>query len=308
MTASEIEHTCSYTTEDGVETPVSVTPSIRAVLVLYKVHLADSLTFQSLSAVLQQDAAAAQAIHLTVFDNTPGPPRSAGNSAVEYHHDPSNPGLARSYNLALATAGELSDEWLMLLDQDTTLTSAYFSEALSLTQRFARDGRVVAIVPKLVENGRVHSPHGDLVKSEPEALPRDFHGVSERAIHAFNSGAIVRASALRAVGGFPEKFWLDFLDHATFHLLQAQGGSIYVMSAELQHQLSTNGAIKGWNRTYLARHANLLRAEYEFYRSYGNAQQKQRYRLRLMRHAYGSLKHFRLPMVWQLLRTMTRTK
>ena len=287
---------------------MSVTPSIRAVLVLYKMHLADSLTFQSLSALLQQDAAAAQAIRLEVFDNTPGPPRSVNNNAIEYHHDPTNPGLARSYNLALATAEEQNNEWLMLLDQDTTLSSAYLLEALSLTQRFARDEHVVAIVPKLVENGRVHSPHGDLVKSEPECLPRDFHGISGRKIHSFNSGAIVRTSALRAVGGFPERFWLDFLDHATFHLLQARGGSIYVMSTELQHQLSTNGAIKGWNRTYLARHANLLRAEYEFYRSYGSAQQKRGYRLRLMRHTYGSLKHFRLPMVWQLLRTMTRTK
>ena len=286
---------------------VTPTPSIRAVLVLFHMQLQDSPTFRSLARLLQQGEAAALALRLSVFDNTPGAARVTPLDGIEYEHNPSNPGLAKSYNRALARATEQNDEWLMLLDQDTVLTATYLQETLDLVQRFADDAGPVALVPKLVEADLVHSPHYDLAGLMQERVSRDFQGFSSSRLHAFNSGAVIRAAALRAIGGFPEKFWLDFLDHATFHALQAGGGRVYVMSAELQHQLSTNAAIRGWDRTYLARHANLLAAESDFYRMYGDAHQKRWYRLRLARHAVGSMMRFRLPLVWQLLRALVKS-
>jgi hypothetical protein len=47
----------------------------------------------------------------------------------------------------------------------------------------------------------------------------------------YNSGALLRVKALQEMNGFPEEFLLDYLDHATFRILQNKGGRISIEHA-----------------------------------------------------------------------------
>ncbi|MGI4757057.1 MAG: glycosyltransferase [Janthinobacterium lividum] len=282
--------------------------TIRVVLVLYRMSPAQSPAFRALQELLAGDAAVAKTVRLTICDNTPGQVEDPVLPDARYHHNPSNPGLARSYNLALQHAKQAGDRWLLLLDQDTSPTPAYFAEALARAQEFEDKADVVAIVPKLIEHGVVQSPHRERMSLHPAPLEPDFFGLCEEPLTIFNSGAVIRVSQLQKIGGFPEDFWLDFLDHATFHLLRREGGRVFVMQAALLHQVSSNVKPEDWDRTFTERQKNLLAAEAKFYGLYGTGLQKRWYRIRLLRHAYGSLKHLHFPMLWQLMCTLVRVR
>ncbi len=281
-------------------------PAIRAVIVLYKMELQESPAFLSMTEILAAEPDLARAIHVSVYDNTPSPQRTCAIPDLEYYHDTLNPGLCDRYNHALTRAEREGNQWLMLLDQDTTVTREYIREAIARSEEFTDDVSVVALAPKLVEGGIVHSPRGDFIQTTPEFISPDFAGFPARYLRYFNSGSVMRVSALRTIGGFPTTFWLDYLDHSTYSELQSRGGRIYILSSNLPHLLSTEQKIRGWNRAYLAKHRNLLDAEYKFYVRYANSRQKRWYKLRLIRHLFGSMKHLRLPMVWQLARTLVR--
>ncbi len=282
-------------------------PTICVALVLYRMKLEESPTYLSWERSTQ-GSDLCEHFSLLVFDNTPGQPAALPSDFKgQYLHQPSNPGLAASYNVALARANSSGQAWLMLLDQDTVVTPSYLQEAMSVTQTFAEDATLAAAVPKLMENGIVQSPHRALTTLRPPLLSPDFHGFPAEKLHIYNSGALIRVSSMQAIGGFPLDFWLDYLDHATFHLLQQDGRRILVMRPALEHQLSANEAVLAWNRNYLRRHGNVLRAESLFYRRYGTRKERRWYRLRLLRMLYGALKHVRLPIAWQLLTALVRS-
>ena len=70
--------------------------------------------------------------------------RSSADFPIHYVHDPSNGGLASAYNYALARAESEEREWLLLLDQDTSLTAEFISELVETSESLAlplRGGR-----------------------------------------------------------------------------------------------------------------------------------------------------------------------
>ena len=280
---------------------------IVAVLVLYRVQLAQSTSYRSLAQAMPNVPGLQQCLQLIVCDNSPEPsPVPAGFSGT-YHHQPANPGLAASYNLALNAPEAAGATWLMLLDQDTVVTEQYLQEVQTVAGQYRDDLSMAAAVPKLMERGIVQSPHAALTTLRPQPLSPAYSGFPTETLHMYNSGALLRVSSLRAIGGFPVEFWLDFLDHATFHLLRASGGRVLVLHAQLEHSLSTNAPMRAWDTGYLKRHRNVLDAELLFYQRYGSPQERRWYRLRLLRLLYGALKHARLPIAWQLLHTAVRS-
>lgn len=260
-----------------------MTPRITAVLVLYKMAPEQSVAFTSLRQILLAHPDRAAQLNLIVYDNSPSPhPLPAFPAPVEYVHNPANPGLATAYNTALARALDDATPWLLLLDQDTTVTANYLKEAFATLP--ATPPNVAAVLPQLVQNGHVHSPQL-LPRLSSRALPADFQGVPPQPITAFNSGALLRVAALTRIGGFPQEFPLDFLDHATFHRLAADGGSFHVLRAQLPHDLST--ASLGGDAS-LARHKKVLIAERRFHDQTGGTQSAWQ-RLRRLKQTAGHL-------------------
>lgn len=235
---------------------------IQAVVVLYKSTLQGSATMQSLRRIFSEHPGIAEQITLLVYDNSPTPQGGGDVTAFgvpfAYEHDASNGGLAKAYGYALelATKGNLS--WLLLLDQDTTLTAEFFKELMT-TLETGPAAHVCAVVPRQVRDGAALSPR--LVRRGQE-LPVGA-GVASERLTVFNSAACVRVSALLSVGGFPQEFPLDYLDHVIFHRLQRAEGRLLILPVSLEHQLSVKNLAAEMS---LERYKGLLAAEWGFIR------------------------------------------
>lgn len=240
---------------------------ILVIVVLYRMSPQESPAFQSLVQTLKQVPQAS--IACVVYDNSttihelPVTP-----FACTYRHNPSNPGLAVAYQYALEQAEREHISWLLLLDQDTTVTAEYLVEAMQRVQELRVKEELGVIVPKLVQDGLVLSPHWAQGDKTGRSF-RDRSGVMELNVRAYNSGALLRVEAVRAAGGFPLDYPLDYLDHALFAQLQAQGRGIFLLHAALPHQLESKAqdillALKSSPRL-----RGMLTAETRFYRQYG---------------------------------------
>jgi GT2 family glycosyltransferase len=282
------------------------TKSILAVIVLYKRQAGESQSFTSLRNFLAQDSALASVLDLIICDNTPYPQTQPADFDDLYVQDQSNPGLARCYNLALSVAAERRIPWLMLLDQDTVLTEKYLDECLSVVSTLREQPDAVAMVPRLVNQGSVCSPHFAPFMGPARAVGPQMAGLAREHLYVFNSGAILRVDALQAIGGFPSEYPLDFLDHATFSELQVRGGRLFLLQAVLEHDLSTNDHGRH-DPALVPRQIGILDAEYRYYSQYGSARDRALRRLRLLRAAAGRIARGKnREQTWRILKAAFR--
>ena len=238
---------------------------IQCVVVLYKCSFRDSTTIRSLAECFLEGNEIAKRLSILVYDNSPlaqpWEETFLPGWPIEYQHAAENRGLPDAYNQALSVAQQKGIEWLLLLDQDTVL-DANFLHAL-----FAATGRppqpeVCAIIPKLFREGTRLSPQWvALFRNRP--LARGFSGISRKTVTAMNSAACLRVQAVLSIGGFPQKYWLDYLDHVVFHRLQAAGGKVLILDIVMEHRLSLRNLEAEMS---LPRFANFLNAEWMFVR------------------------------------------
>ena len=241
---------------------------IQCVVVLYKQSPKESEALSSLVRICSSEALLASQIAILVHDNSPqaqeyvlDSSEPAEHICIEYHHAPANLGLAHAYNCALALARECSIPWLLLLDQDTRVTKQFLIQLLeSLGEASTQE--CCAFVPQLVFNDLVLSPQ-IVNKVFYQRMPIGFSGLASKRLVAFNSGACIRVSSLMAIGGFPNEFWLDYLDHMIFHSLQESGGRVFVLDSRLEHSLSVADLESNVSHE---RYGNLLQAEWMFVR------------------------------------------
>ncbi len=264
---------------------------IVAVLVLYRMAPERSPTFRAMQEALAARPALAARLDLLVVDNSPEAQALPARLVGRYVHDGTNPGLARRYNEALGQAAATNATWLLLLDQDTSLRSEYFDQLERLADSLAGDPRIVGILPRLIAGERLLSPHIPEFRKSPYRLHLGVTGLLGGLTRGFNSGALLRVSSLQAIGGFPEEYWLDYLDHATFHRLQAAGGEFFIMDVSIEHELSIHRPEKHRDPANAERHRNQLAAQMLFYKQHGTPAERRRNRLNLLERAWDSLIH-----------------
>jgi GT2 family glycosyltransferase len=264
---------------------------IQCVVVLYKQRPIQSQSLSDLLRICGSEPAIGNQIAIMVQDNSPSIEESVPESlrtsfpiSLEYHHNPENPGLAYSYNRALDRAKEHKIPWLLLLDQDTRVTLQFLTQLIKNIQQ-SKSESCCAFVPQLICDQLVLSPQ--IVGSVfYRRLTKGFSGVVGEPLIAFNSAACIRVQALTAIGGFPEEFWLDYLDHMVFHSLQKAGGHVFVVDAQLEHSLSVSDLE---SNVSTQRYENVLNAEWMFVRKTGWGGGSLVHRLRLLKR---SLNHF----------------
>jgi GT2 family glycosyltransferase len=277
--------------------------AIQVVVVLYKRSFHQSESLSSFAAILKKQPPWAQHFSLLVYDNSPQAqviPEQTWLS-IDYIHDSANSGLAAAYNSALAHAEEKQCEWLLLLDQDTTLSGEFIGELLQVVASLREQPQVGAIVPKLLVQGNLHSPAQDFITQlrairSPGPSPfLEAAGTQQQHLVAYNSGSVLRVPALRAIGGFPAEFWLDFLDHAVFHQLFEHGYRVYILQARLRHDFSESdiGAVPVW------RQLNVLQARNLYLKRNGSMYERLLYRVWLLRHARSLRRSGADPQAWR---------
>jgi GT2 family glycosyltransferase len=265
--------------------PVNTGCRILAVAALYQQCPSESNALSSFRAILDADPAMASHFSLVVYDNSPERHEIAEDFPLHYVHDPANEGLAAAYNYALSLAEDTGYEWLLLLDQDTSLTREFLAELIACANALQTEDNVAAIVPKLMVRGTILSPAEHFL----DFLHHQFRnyvqtlsqakGIQQGRVSAYNSGSTLSVPVLRSIGGFPKEFWLDYLDHAVFHALWASGRRVYVLQAVLQHDLAESNL----NARPIWRFRNVLRAQSLFVKQTGNFTDRLLYRLWLLR-------------------------
>jgi GT2 family glycosyltransferase len=241
---------------------------VLAVIVLYKMLPNDSASFRTLRTAMLRLQGDQKDIKVVLYDNTPcGQDASELPIGVHYKADYENGGLAKAYNYALEIAYEEGYDWLLTLDQDSNLPLDFLCR-LCNTARFAASlGNVAAIVPFVHSDGRVISPVRRMKHFPKTAqFPDGFVGISLVKTIAVNSASTIKVSALRAIGGYDPRFYLDQSDIVLYHRLHCNNFSVFVAgNIHVEHELSIFDLN---NRSTLNRYEDALRAEEAFYDEY----------------------------------------
>lgn len=239
---------------------------IYIVIVLYKTNLEGSKTIETLKSIPDEN------INLMVFDNSPIKQYHLSyfrydKFNIHYFNDCSNPGLSRAYNLALSNAGDKNYKWLLLLDQDTTITNEYIKEVMLLeTDRISKN--IVSIMPRVISllNDKLIAP----VKMSKGGICRPIileSGVSQKNISGINSGTLLSVSFMNAINGFSSSYSLDMLDHWYFREIKKNDKEIYLLHSNVKQELSIYGNFE--ENLSVSRYSQLLNAENHFLKEDG---------------------------------------
>lgn len=153
-----------------------------------------------------------------------------------YVHDSSNGGTAAAYDRACAVAREAGIDWLLLLDQDTSLPGGFLDAASAALA--GTPFQPHALVPWVFHGASVVSPArvtdvGTIAPLQYEAPPPIAHDLT-----AISSGSLLYVPTLVAHMPMPDGLWLDYVDHWIFSQLRTRGLPVVVFDASLQHDLS----------------------------------------------------------------------
>ena len=242
-----------------------------AVVVLYRCLPDDSTTINSLKRHAPQFAGR---LKILVYDNSPESWNGVFEEGWSYLHDSSNGGIAAAYNAALHLAAPSTD-WLLLLDQDSSLPNDFLPELFTAIDDCEREPQVAAVVPRVYSHGALISP--SQVKLGHCVREYGF-GIRPHEITAINSGSAIRVSVLTQMEGFNIAFWLDFLDYWLYHQIHALGYCVFVSRGKLEHSLSVqnyNGAVSD------QRYRNILHSEMLFTNTYRPKIERIYYAIRL---------------------------
>lgn len=237
-----------------------------AVIGLYKISVDSSPSFRTLKTSATRLSAGAGSLSIVLYDNTPGPGATAPLTLppnVRYHSTGYNAGLADAFNFGLKTAIREGFDWLITLDQDTELPSDFIECACDLADQVRYDPSIAAIVPQIVGDGKVLSPNWFWAGAVPRWFPTGYIGVPEQPTFAFNSASVLRVSALREIGGYDSRFWLDNSDAAMYHALHRYGKRVFVAgNIRVNHHFSMLNLAE---RMTPSRYHNALMAETAFW-------------------------------------------
>lgn len=232
------------------------------VIVLYKVTPENSSTFRSCMYAL--NGKNAEDFSIILYDNSPVLQHidvfSYKNVKISYEHDPRNLGIAAAYNYAYGEAKKNGSEWLLLLDQDTEITSEYLIKFMNFNEK---NKNVAAIVPIIKSKNQMVSPvYSHTLRPLQGGKP--VPGIQEQPVMAINSGALIRIDFLNELGGFNEDFPLDYLDHWLFHEVYTKGYTIRLLDVSLEHELS----VMDYSTVSLSRYKSILESEMNFFKNY----------------------------------------
>ena len=181
---------------------------------------------------------------LTVVDNTVNSDLSArflNHPKIKYVAQGINSGIATALNVGAVHAIEEGHSWLLMLDQDSTLTEeTYLRIKQQIFELTAEDIGLVA--PLQV------SKLSDLNNSQPNASIRDVGWV-------MTSGCALNLKAYLECGPFEDKLFIDHVDHE-YCLRMGQNGyrSIQNPRIVLDHSLGEPKETKilGWKPVFIS--------------------------------------------------------
>jgi rhamnosyltransferase len=215
----------------GAYTYESFINELLAVVVLYKKKPSQSI---SLECIEKQKHA--NEIQTLLVDNSPEALQEETlKTHYEYIHQPENPGVSRSYNMAAEKAKSMGRKWLLLLDDDSSLPSDYLEqihETVSQFPCYLVFAPIVSTERGVISPCRYHFHRGSEL-GKIETGPQTFKGKS-----LVNSGLVLDVCVFEKTGGYNERIPLDYSDHYFVRQLNKHQIKVVVCKVGFAHQLS----------------------------------------------------------------------
>jgi GT2 family glycosyltransferase len=214
---------------------------ILAVVVLYKQSPEQSATIQSLIRVFERDPGLKSSVRVLLWDNSPTPASDVSLPfPVDLRHAGGNVGTSGAYNQAMKFAESVGCPWLLLLDQDTTVTDDLLRGMIAYSEKFKDSHEIAAVVPFVSSHGTLVSPRRLLSFNRLQQIPVTFSGLCKDKAYAVNSATLMRVAALREIGGYSEEFWLDLSDVYVFQGLHRKGKYMYIAGdLRVEHSIAS---------------------------------------------------------------------
>jgi GT2 family glycosyltransferase len=265
-----------------------------AVVVLYKRLPEQSQTINSLAAIFASTPTLLGSIQVLLWDNSP---KAVGQLSLmfpcQYRHSGLNVGTSGAYNYAMEFAEAQGSPWLLLLDQDTTLSAEFLPRMLEYSHLLEGRKEIGTVVPYIYSRGSLVSPRNLGRFNHTSQISPPFDGVSQHKAFAVNSATLMRVDALREVGGYSQDFWLDLSDVYVFDAMYRKGRYMYVAAdLMLQHSLTSTDFD---NDMAPERYRNFLAAESAYVDLYSSAPERAVHLLRLLGRTYRQRRRYRNP-------------
>jgi len=159
---------------------------------------------------------------------------SLGVDVVRHRH---NRGIARGLNDGLAFAVARGADWLLTVDQDSSLPPGYIAALLA-----AASDRVGVIGAEIISDAS-----GDVRYPTTQS---DGHLTTEEV---FQTGSLWSVAALTAIGGFDESLGIDAVDAAACLRLRERGFIVALApGVRLEHRVGAARQVTLLGRTVLA--------------------------------------------------------
>jgi GT2 family glycosyltransferase len=236
---------------------------ILAIVVRYQMPLSESPTLRGLCEAFSSEPDLAQSYAVMIWDNSQ---HAITNPQLPipflYHHSQVNLGVSSAYNFAMEYALKHGYEWMLLLDQDTRITSEFLLAMLRHSLNLLPRQEIAAIAPTVLVRGYAVSPKRLLLldRHRMYAHPKQCVlyiakrlrilnkncmypigecGIAPGEAVAINNGCIMRVASLRTIGGFSTDFWLDYSDIYLFRQLFEHGMKVWrAADVELEHDMT----------------------------------------------------------------------
>lgn len=210
--------------------------SLWVVLVIYKMRIPESPTYQSLTSALQHIN---QSASLFIYDNSPQPQEVLTNSCwnMHYHHDASNVGVSRAYNEGFKNAKSENKKWILFTDQDTIFPDYIFDSYFNIKKE---NPTMEIFVPTVTVGTKVISPFRFSFgrgTSLSTALRKRY---SIDDLKFINSGLLVSSHLFERCNGFDEHFPLDFSDLVFAQRVKKFQREFLIADAVCSHHLSSH--------------------------------------------------------------------
>ena len=231
--------------------------SLEIVIVLYQCSLDESITFRTLNKQLGKTTIDYE---LVLYNNDINQKIEEAGCLIVNSEE--NKKLEGAYNFALERAFETGKSWILLLDQDTEIPDNYFKELEKLfSDNYSPD--LVAVVPKLISEGKIISPVQvtHLMRFEHEI---NINGYTNKRINALNSLSLLNVEFIKSIGGFSKDFPFDLHDHWCYNKIYKNKKKVYILDIATEHSSSFNNFEENVS---VSRYKEFLSTEDRFIRS-----------------------------------------
>jgi GT2 family glycosyltransferase len=254
---------------------------IVAVVVLYKRPPGRSQTINSLATVFACNPELLDSIRVILFDNSPNAIQQLNLSfPCDYRHAGRNVGTSGAYNYAMEFAETEGIPWLLLLDQDTTISPEFLPRILEYSHLLQGQTEIGTVVPLIYSHGSLVSPRKHGRFNQISLIPNTFSGVYRQKAFAVNSATLMRVVALREIGGYSDDFWLDLSDVYVFQAMYRKGRYLFIAGdLTIQHSITSMDFDKDMAPE---RYRNFLAAESAYVDLYSSAPERAFHLIRLL--------------------------